>query len=80
MKYFDGQEVYTGDKVIADKSEGVVVYVIDTHQGSEKHPVGSWDYLENGMRRSSFSAQKTVSPPLIFNSQLLFKFERAFVA
>jgi transposase len=34
----------------------------------------------NEMRRSSFSAQKTVSPPSIFNSQFLFKFQRAFVA
>jgi transposase InsO family protein len=34
----------------------------------------------HSMRWSSFSAQKTVSPPLIFNSQFLFKFQRAFVA
>ncbi len=32
------------------------------------------------LRWSSFSAQKTVSPPLIFNSQFFFKFERAFIA
>lgn len=49
MKYLDGQEVYVGDKVIAHKSEGVVVYVIDTKQFSDEYPAGSWDYLEKGM-------------------------------
>jgi hypothetical protein len=49
MKYSDGQEVYVGDKVTADKSEGVVVYVINTKQFSDEHPAGSWDYLEKGM-------------------------------
>jgi len=32
------------------------------------------------LRRSSFSAQKTVCPPHLFDFQLLFKFRRAFVA
>ncbi len=32
------------------------------------------------LRRSSFSAQKTVSLLHLFDFQLLFKFERAFVA
>jgi hypothetical protein len=27
----------------------MVVYVIDTRQGSKKYPPGSWDYLEAGM-------------------------------
>ena len=49
MKYWDGQEVLAGDKVIADQSGGIVFYVIDTKQSSEEHPAGSWDYLEKGM-------------------------------
>lgn len=48
MKYFNGQEVYLGDRVIADKSEGIVVAVIDTGQFSEAYPEG-WSYLECGM-------------------------------
>jgi len=39
------------------------------------------DYLPEGwLRRSSFSAQKTVSFLLLFDFQFHFKFERAFVA
>ena len=49
MKYWDGQEVLVGDRVIADKSHGFVVYVIDTKQSSVNHPEGAWDYLEKGM-------------------------------
>jgi hypothetical protein len=49
MEYLDGQEVLVGDKLIADRSDGVVVYVIDTKQSSKEHPAGTWDYLEKGM-------------------------------
>lgn len=48
MKYWDGQEVYIGDKVIADKSDGIVVCVIDTKQFSDDYPEG-WGYLETGI-------------------------------
>src|SRR5688572_30406170 len=40
MKYFNGHDVFTGDKVIADESEGVVVSVLDTKQFSPKYPEG----------------------------------------
>jgi hypothetical protein len=49
MKYLDGREVCIGDKVIADNSNGTVVYLIETKQGSEKYPDGFWDYLKNGV-------------------------------
>ena len=49
MKYSNGEEVNVGDMVDAFGSEGIVVYVIDTHQYSEAHPKGSWDYLGVGM-------------------------------
>jgi hypothetical protein len=49
MKYWDGQEVLVGDNVVADRSEGTVVYVIDTKQFSAEHPAGTWDYLGEGM-------------------------------
>ena len=49
MKYLDGQEVRFGDEILADEYKGVVVYVIDTGEGSEKYPAGSWDYLKTGM-------------------------------
>ncbi len=48
MKYWNGEEVKIGDKVIADKSDGIVVCVIDTKQFSEDYSEG-WDYLEKGM-------------------------------
>ena len=47
MKYLSGDEIYVGDEVIADKSEGVVVCVIDTKQFTEDYPEG-WNYLEKG--------------------------------
>jgi hypothetical protein len=40
MKYHDGREVYVGDKVIADDSDGVVVSVLDTKQFSQDYPEG----------------------------------------
>lgn len=49
MKYYDGQEVCIGDEVIADKSQGVVVCIIDDHQGSDEYPASDWDYLEKGL-------------------------------
>ena len=49
MKYSNGQEVFVGDRVIADGAEGVVVYVIDTKMSSEVLPTGTWDYLEKGI-------------------------------
>lgn len=48
MKYSDGQEIFIGDRVIADKSEGIVVCVIDTDQFSDDYPKG-WSYLETGV-------------------------------
>jgi len=48
MKYLDGNEVFIGDKVIADDSEGVVVCVIDTRQFPDNHPEG-WAHLEKGV-------------------------------
>lgn len=47
MKYLSGQEIYVGDYVIADKSEGVIVCVIDTKQFTEEYTEG-WAYLEKG--------------------------------
>ncbi len=47
MKYLSGQEICVGDNVIADKSEGVIVCVIDTKQFTEKYSEG-WAYLEKG--------------------------------
>ncbi len=47
MKYLNGDEIYVGDEVIADKSEGVVVCVNDTKQFTEEYPEG-WKYLEEG--------------------------------
>jgi hypothetical protein len=47
MNYLSGHEVCVGDNVIADKSEGVIVCVIDTKQFTEKYPEW-WAYLENG--------------------------------
>jgi hypothetical protein len=49
MKYLNGQQICIGDKVIADNSNGIVVYLIETKQGSEKYPDGSWDYLKKGV-------------------------------
>ncbi len=53
--------------------------IVTTNNGTDndKPAVFRHTYL---LRRSSFSAQKTVSPPLIFNSQFFFKFKRAFIA
>ena len=48
MKNLNGVEVCIGDKVIADKSDGVVVCVIDTNQFSEKY-TEFWSYLKKGM-------------------------------
>ena len=48
MKYFDGNEVRIGDKVIADDSEGVVVCIIDAKQFSEGYQ-DAWTYLEKGV-------------------------------
>lgn len=48
MKYSDGRDVLVGDKVLADKSGGVVVAVIDTEQFSNDYPAG-WVYLGKGM-------------------------------
>jgi hypothetical protein len=48
VKYWNSEEVYIGDEVIADKSKGIVVCVIDTEQFSEDYPKG-WAYLERGM-------------------------------
>ena len=45
MKYWDGQEVYIGDKATVDEENGVVVCVIDTQQFSETYNDG-WSYLE----------------------------------
>lgn len=47
MKYLSGEEIYVGDKVTVDKSEGVVVCVIDTKQFTEEYQEG-WAYLEKG--------------------------------
>jgi hypothetical protein len=47
MKYVDGNEVYLGDKVIADDSDGVVVVVLDTKQFSDDYREG-WDNEEKG--------------------------------
>ncbi len=47
MKYLNGDEIYIGDEVIADKSEGVVVCVIDTKQFTDDYPK-VWSYLEKG--------------------------------
>jgi len=48
MRYLSGQEVCVSDKVITDKSEGVVVCVIDTKQFTEKYQAEVWAYLEKG--------------------------------
>lgn len=48
MKYWKGEEVYIGDEVIADKSKGIVVCVIDTNQFSEDYSEG-WAYLGKGI-------------------------------
>jgi len=42
-----GQEICIGDNVIADKSDGVIVCVIDTKQFTEEYSEG-WVYLEKG--------------------------------
>ena len=49
MRYFTGDEGLVGDRVNAFGSTGVVVYVVDTQQGSEKYPSGAWDYLMTGL-------------------------------
>ena len=49
MKYASGQELKIGDRVrLGDDSSGIVVYIIDTGEGSDDHPAGSWDYLKQG--------------------------------
>ncbi len=48
MKYLCGDEIFIGDEVIADRSEGIVVCVIDTKQFSEDYPEEGWSYLEKG--------------------------------
>jgi len=48
MKYLGGQEICVGDNVVADKSEGVVVCVIDTKQFTEEYQAEGWAYLEKG--------------------------------
>lgn len=47
MNYLSGEEILIGDEVIADKSGGVVVCVIDTQQFSENYS-GGWNYLRKG--------------------------------
>jgi hypothetical protein len=48
MKYLTGDEVQIGDQVVADKSNGIVVCVIDTGQYSDTHPSDQWSYLNTG--------------------------------
>ena len=48
MKYLGGQEICVGDNVVADKSEGVVVCIIDTKQFTEEYQAEGWAYLEKG--------------------------------
>jgi len=48
MKYLGGQEICVGDNVVADKSEGVVVCVIDTRRFTEEYQAEGWAYLEKG--------------------------------
>jgi hypothetical protein len=48
MKYMSGEEVHVGDKVIADKSEGVVVCVIGSDRTQENCD-GRWAHLKAGM-------------------------------
>ena len=47
MKYFNGDDVVIGDKVMADDSEGVVVSVLDTKQFSSEYPEG-WSKEADG--------------------------------
>jgi hypothetical protein len=47
MKYLSGQEIHVGDKVIADKSEGIIVCVIDTKQFTDEYS-DFWAYLKKG--------------------------------
>ena len=47
MNYLSGEENLISDEVIADKSEGVVVCVIDTQQFSDDYAEG-WGYLKKG--------------------------------
>lgn len=48
LRYFDGEEVYLGDEVIADDSEGIVVGVIDSGQFSDDFQA-DWSHLGRGM-------------------------------
>ena len=49
IKYLTGDEVLVGDRINAWGSNGVVVHVNDTRQGSDEHLPGTWDYLKTGM-------------------------------
>lgn len=48
MKYLSGQEICINDKVVADDSEGVVVWVFDADRFSEDYPK-DWAYLKEGV-------------------------------
>lgn len=48
MKYFGGEEIYVGDNVIADKSDGIIICVIDTKQFTAEYTEEDWAYLEKG--------------------------------
>lgn len=50
MKYCDGQEVRTGDKVrLGEDAGGIVVCSMDTNKYSDSYPESTWGYLKNGV-------------------------------
>lgn len=50
MKYRDGREVKSVDKVKLGKDEGgIVVCSIDTGEYCDEHPKEQWDYLKKGV-------------------------------
>ncbi len=50
MKYFDGQEVFIGDRVrLGDDDGGIVVCSIDRGEYSDEHPREKWSYLGKGV-------------------------------
>ena len=54
MKYQDGMEVRTGDKVkLSEGHYGVVVFSIDTDEYSPEYPKKEWSYLKKGVMINS---------------------------
>ena len=48
MHYLSGEEIKIGDQVIFGDSNGIVVFVIQSNQYSDRYTEKEWGYLKEG--------------------------------